>query len=78
MLRGRLRLRRRRGGAGAAPRPRGRVRPDALSRTGLLDYRDKEMLAFSGSRGCRGEPSLSPSDAQRNVAPEKYNGSQHN
>eukprot|EP00972_Heterocapsa_arctica_P036170 5321956-Heterocapsa_arctica.AAC.1 len=30
---------------------------------------------FSGLQSCRGWPSLSPSDAQQNVEPEKYNGS---
>eukprot|EP00972_Heterocapsa_arctica_P008917 1308657-Heterocapsa_arctica.AAC.1 len=36
------------------------------------------LVVVSGVEGYRGEPSLSPSDAQRKFEPEKYNGSQQN
>eukprot|EP00972_Heterocapsa_arctica_P109170 16075217-Heterocapsa_arctica.AAC.1 len=40
-----------------------------------MSITNKCCLAFSGLQSYRGRPPLSPSDAQRNVEPEKYNAS---
>ena len=45
-----------------------------MYRLDVASFLSKYLLTFSGSQGCRGGPSLAPSDAQRHVEPERSNG----